>query len=151
VTFLGSIHRGLINGLAALSGAMLAMFTIGICYDVIVRSIGLQPPNYTVTLVEYGLLYVTILSAPWLLREKGHVFVDMAVRVMPPRVRRINEFAMYAAGFAVCAILCYAAGDLTIESWQRGDLDTRDFDMPRWGIYLPLTFSFFLLALEFAR
>lgn len=151
MTVLGAIHRGVVVGLAALSAGMLALFTIGICYDVIVRTIGLPPPNYTVTLVEYGLLYVTVLSAPWLLREKGHVFVDMAVRAMPPRARRVNELAMYAIGLAVCAILCYAAGALAIESWQRGDLDNRDFDMPRWAIYAPMALSFFLLVLEFAR
>jgi TRAP-type C4-dicarboxylate transport system permease small subunit len=151
VKFLGAIQRRVVTGLAVLSSAMLAAFTIGICYDVLVRSLGFQPPNYTVSLVEYGLLYVTVLSAPWLLREKGHVFVDMAVRAMPPRVRRANEIAMYALGLAICLILAYAAGDLTLESWQRGDLDTRDFDMPRWAIYLPMTLSFLLLAFEFVR
>jgi TRAP-type C4-dicarboxylate transport system permease small subunit len=151
VKFLGGVQKRIVTGLAALSAAMLAAFTIGICYDVIVRTLGFQPPNYTVTLVEYGLLYVTVLAAPWLLREKGHVFVDMVTRTMPPRVRRGNEIAMYIVGLAVCAILCYAAADLSLESWQRGDLDNRDFDMPRWAIYLPMALSFFLLALEFVR
>jgi TRAP-type C4-dicarboxylate transport system permease small subunit len=151
VRFLGVIQKRVVTGLAVLSAAVLAAITLGIVYDVVVRSIGFQPPNYTVSLVEYGLLYATVLAAPWLLREKGHVYVDMAVRALPPRARRANETAMYALGLAVCAILCYAAGDLTLETWRRGDLDTRDFDMPRWLIYLPMTVSFFLLALEFVR
>jgi len=151
VRLLGVLHTRIITGLAALAAAMLGAFTIGIVYDVSVRTLGFQPPAYTVSLVEYGLLYVTVLAAPWLLREKGHVFVDLAMRAMPPAARRFNENAMYVLGAVVCAVLTYAAGELTLESWQRGDLDTRDFDMPRWLIYLPMTLCFLLLVIEFVR
>ncbi len=148
---LNDIHGWIVSGLALLSGVTLALFTVGICADVVVRSLGFQPPAYTVSLVEYGLLYVTMLSAPWLLRQKGHVYVDMVTRALPPAVRRANELLVYILAAGVCFVLAYAAFDLARDAYVRGDLDTRDFDMPRWLIFSPISLCFLLLALEFLR
>ena len=149
VKLLYNVQWWIVTALAVLSGAMLALFTAGICFDVVVRTAGFKPLPYTATLVEYGLFYVTFLSAPWLLRDKGHVYVDMVNRVLPPRAKRINEIAVYILGIATCLTLAYAALYMTVDSYTRGDLDTRDFDMPRWLLFLPMALSFFLLALEF--
>ena len=148
---LSDLHTWVINALAAVSCVLLAVFTVGICYDVSLRSLGFQPQLYVASLVEYGLLYVTVLSAPWLLRGKGHVYVDMATRPMPPQLRRVVEMGVYVLGFATCLILAYAAFDLTIENYLRGESEVRDFDMPRWLIYAPMGISFILLAFEFLR
>ncbi len=143
------LQRWVVSALAVLSAVLLALFTVGICLDVIVRTSGFKPLPYTATLVEYGLFYVTFLSAPWLLRDKGHVYVDMVIRTLSPRTRHINEMLVYVLGMVTCLILAYAAADLTIDSFIRKDLDTRDFDMPRWMLFLPVSLSFFLLAMEF--
>ncbi|MGE3246598.1 MAG: TRAP transporter small permease [Beijerinckiaceae bacterium] len=148
---LAGVHTWIINALAAASCVLLALFTVGICYDVLLRAAGFQPQLYVASLVEYGLLYVTVLSAPWLLRGKGHVYVDMAVSGLPEHMRHRVEQAVYVLGLITCLILAYAAFQLTWENWLRGENEVRDFDMPRWLIYLPMAVSFVLLALEFLR
>ncbi len=145
------LQRWVVNGLAVVSGGVLGLFTIGICADVLIRTFGSRPLPYTATLVEYGLFYVTFLSAPWLLRDKGHVYVDMVMRMMSPRAKRLNEILVYFLGFGSTAILTYAALYMTWDSYVRMDLETRDFDMPRWLLFLPMTISFFLISLEFLR
>lgn len=148
---LADLHTRIVNALAAVSCVLLAVFTIGICYDVALRALGFQPQLYVASLVEYGLLYVTVLSAPWLLRGKGHVYVDMVTRGLPASTRRWIEMTVYLLGFLSCLILAYAAFDLTIENYMRGESEVRDFDMPRWLIYSPIGLGFLLLAFEFFR
>ena len=148
---MASIHTRIVNALAAISGAMLALFTIGICYDVTLRALGFQPQFYIASMVEYGLLYVTVLSAPWLLRENGHVFVDMVTRAMAPGLKRATEYAVYVLAFVACIILAWAAAYLSWENYLRGEMEIRDFNMPRWLIYSPMALSFALLAVEFLR
>ena len=64
------IYDRLINGLAGLSGLIIAGVCLLIAYDVIARNIGLQPPASTVALTEYALLYFTMAAAPYLVRNR---------------------------------------------------------------------------------
>lgn len=148
---LGEWHTRIVNALAAFSCILLGLFTIGICYDVTLRALGFQPQLYVASLVEYGLLYVTVLSAPWLLRGRGHVYVDMAVSALPGSARRAVEFAVYILGFLTCVILAWAAIALSWDNFLRGEMEIRDFNMPRWLIYSPMALSFVLIAVEFLR
>ena len=66
------IYDGVIVGLAIIAGAMVAAVFLMIVYDVAVRTLGFQPPFWTSALTEYALLYMTMLAAPWLVRQKGH-------------------------------------------------------------------------------
>jgi C4-dicarboxylate transporter DctQ subunit len=74
---LAKAYTKLIEGLATLSGLMLAGVCLLIVYDVIARNLGLQPPASTVALTEYALLYFTMAAAPWLVRTRGHIVVEI--------------------------------------------------------------------------
>ena len=64
---------------------VLAIFVL-IALDVILPLVGIQPWDGTLGVVEYGLLWFTILAAPWLARIKGHVFIDAVAEMLPPVV-----------------------------------------------------------------
>ena len=51
--------------------------------DVLIRTVGLKPWLYSSVLVEYGLLWFTMLAAPWLARNKAHVFIDAITQLLP--------------------------------------------------------------------
>ena len=67
----------LIEGLAVVSGLIIAGVCLLIVYDVIARNLGLQPPASTVALTEYALLYFTMAASPWLVRTRGHIVVEI--------------------------------------------------------------------------
>jgi TRAP-type C4-dicarboxylate transport system permease small subunit len=70
--------------------------------DVAVRNAGLRPLAWAVNTSEFILLYVTFLSMPWLVRQKGHVFVDLpAHRVACPMPRRVLARVVYLACIVV--------------------------------------------------
>lgn len=56
------------------------MFTM-ITIDVLIRMTGVTPPLWTSSVVEYGLLYLAMCTAPWLARERGHVAIEALVSV----------------------------------------------------------------------
>lgn len=124
------------------------IFTM-IVIDVSIRTIGLTPPLFTSSVVEYALLYVAMCSAPWLVREKGHVAIEALVTFLPPAVREPLAKAVYL----VCAVLgfyfAYLSIELFIEAIQTGNLDVRGIDMPYWLQFLPMPFGYGLVALEF--
>ena len=105
----------------------------------------------TVPLAEYGLLYITMLGSPWLLRTKGEIIVESFRMVMPPRVRRVVEFLVYVVCAALCAILAWYALTQGIDSWHTGDGEQRAILVPNYYAYAPMFVGFGLMFIEFLR
>jgi TRAP-type C4-dicarboxylate transport system permease small subunit len=77
------------TALAYLACAVIpCMFTM-IVIDVSMRTVGISPPLFTSSVVEYALLYVAMFSAPWLVREKGHVAIEALLTIIPPIVSSV--------------------------------------------------------------
>ncbi|MCG8689664.1 MAG: TRAP transporter small permease [Minwuiales bacterium] len=141
----------LLQGLAAVAGVIMGATAVMIVFDVTVRNLGFQPPPHTLTFTEYGLLYVTMLGAPWLVRTKGHVYIELVTAAVGPRVRAVMSRLVALLCLVVCATLCYYAAGSTWIDFQRGDMDIRSYDMPRWILMACMPLGFGLMSVEFAR
>ena len=75
-------YEALIGALAGLTCALLGLVFLAIVYDVLVRTLGFQPPYWVSAFTEYALLFMTMLAAPWLVRRKAHVFVHRPEEVL---------------------------------------------------------------------
>ena len=144
-------YEQVLFGLFATGALMLAAVTLLILYDVIARLVDLPAFPHTLAATEYGLYYVTLLGAPWLVRVKRHVYVQLLTAVAPPALRRLLSRLSYLVCVIVCAVTCWYAGQVTVETWLRGDLEVRSFDMPRWLVFAAMPVSFALLTVEFSR
>lgn len=145
------LYDGLIVALAAAAGAMLAGVFVMIVYDVTVRALGHQPPAHTSALSEYAMLYMTLLAAPWVLRKKGHVFVEFLAGSLPGQVRRGLQRSIYVLCIVICLGLAYYGLGAALDYWERGELDIRSIVIAKWAFYAPLPVGFFLCAVEFGR
>jgi TRAP-type C4-dicarboxylate transport system permease small subunit len=144
-------YTGLVNALAAIAAAMLAVMTALIVVDVLMRNFGFQPYPHTIALTEYSLLYIAMLGGPWLVREKGHVHIELVVQRLHGRARRILHLFVSAACVVACAVLAWYSLDVTIGSIARHDMDIRSFDSPRWILTACMPLGFALMTVEFAR
>jgi C4-dicarboxylate transporter, DctQ subunit len=146
-----TLYRRLLEALAIIAGVVLAAMAFAIVVDVIVRNVGLQPPAHTLTLTEYGLLYLTMLAAPWLVREKGHVYIELVTAALSPRARFWLTRVVYALCVLTCAVIFWFGLEVTLAHYQRAVIDVRSFDMPRWLLTASIPLSFGLMTIEFAR
>jgi C4-dicarboxylate transporter, DctQ subunit len=146
-----TLYRRLLEALAIIAGVVLAAMAFAIVVDVIVRNVGLQPPAHTLTLTEYGLLYLTMLAAPWLVREKGHVYIELVTAALRPRARFWLTRVVYALCVLTCAVIFWFGLEVAITHYQRAVVDVRSFDMPRWLLTASIPLSFGLMTIEFAR
>ncbi len=124
------------------------MFTM-IVIDVSIRTLGYRPPLFTSAVVEYALLYMAMLSAPFLVRERGHVAIEALVAALPRVVQRIIAFIVYLVCTASAALFAYYSYLLFIDAWVSGQLDVRSIDLPQWAQFVPMLIGFTLVALEF--
>ena len=144
-------YDALIHGLAGLAGALIGGLCLLIAWDVIARNLGLQPPASTVALTEYALLYFTMAAAPYLVRVRGHIVVEVLYRRLGATARRWLDRAVLSLCVMICVVMSALATMLAVEAFTRGEIDVRSLDTPRWLLFVPLVVGFGLMGTEFLR
>ena len=145
------LYDGLVTLMALVAAAMLVWLMVATVVSVGMRNAGLQPFAWLFTSTEYALLYMTMLGAPWLVRRKGHVHIELVTAALPDGARRLLSRLVALACVAVCAVLAWKGYDLVQLNIARNDYDVRAFYVPRWILTIAFPISFGLMAVEFAR
>lgn len=148
---IGKGYRVVLYAMAGIAGAMLIWLMISVITSVVMRNAGLQPFAWLFTSSEYAILYMTMLGAPWLVREKGHVHIELVTAALPPSARRIVSRSVAALCVAVCVLLAWKGFELFWTNLSRNDLDVRAYYFPKWILTIAFPISFGLMAVEFAR
>jgi TRAP-type C4-dicarboxylate transport system permease small subunit len=125
----------LIDALALVSAALVVLLTVLILLDIAARYFRLFSLPWSLEAAEYMLYAITFLGAPWVLREEGHIAIELAVERLRPRwrarVRRLTD----ALGAAVCALLLYYACRVLWRSYDSGTMVRKSFVFPEWYVF----------------
>jgi len=139
------------NLLAIFAGIYLVFIMFAIVFQATSRSLGYSGSSHVFTFSEYGLLYIVMAASPWLVRHKGHVYIELLTAIIPKR---------YSANFSrfvtlVCVLICltlvWYTGEATLKAFNRADYDMRSLDMPKWMLLVSMPVCFALMALQFLR
>lgn len=145
------IYDAVLFAMAYLAAATLVWLMISVIVSVAMRNAGLQPFAWLFTSSEYGLLYMTMLGAPWLVRERGHVHIELVTAALPTWLRRIVSRGIALLCVAVSLILAWYGLDLLLTNIERNDYDVRAYLYPRWLLTVSFPVAFSFMAIEFAR
>ena len=148
---ISAFYDQLLHGLARLSGILIFFAFVMIVVDVLMRITGLEPFIFIMTTFEYILLWFTMLAAPYLLRIKGHVFIDAVTQFLPSLLKKIVAKIVYLLCIIGCCIYGYHLLGLLVEAIQSGELDMRSYEVPIWLLFVPMPLCFFLCVIEFMR
>ena len=146
-----SAYDLLIVALAYIAGATIVLAFVLIVVDVTIRTVGRQPPAFTSAVVEYVLLYFTLFAAPYLVRQKGHVFVDALISRLSGRPRWVVEKLVYLICVVTSLAFTVIGFKLGYEAIESGTIEERSIDVPSWVDYWAVGPIFLLVAIEFAR
>ncbi|HZD20591.1 MAG TPA: TRAP transporter small permease, partial [Burkholderiales bacterium] len=144
-------YDAVLYGMAGLAGLLMVAMMTTIFIDVVLRNLGYQSSAHFFTFTEYALLAVPCLGAPWLVREKGHIYVEMFLTSLPLRPRAVAIRLIGALCVVVCAVLGWYGGVITVNDFIHAERDVRSFDMPRWIVVGFIPLSFCMMAIEFVR
>jgi C4-dicarboxylate transporter, DctQ subunit len=145
------VYFWLISALAVVAGAIMVAIFAGVIVDVSIRNFGYQSPAAIEPLCEFGLLYITMLGSPWLLRNKGMIIVESLRLVLPARVQRVLEVVVYFFCVVVCGTLTWFSAYQTYFSLANHEGDQRAITIPLVYAYAPMVVGFFLVGCEFLR
>jgi TRAP-type transport system small permease protein len=143
----------LIDALAVIASLLLLAMMLVICGDVLLRNVALPglPAGlaWSNEISELMLYLLTMLAAPWLLRQGRHIRVDIVLRVLPPRLAYACEWIADVLGFACCCWLVLYGASAAKKSFVGDALSIKTLVMPEWWFLAPLPICFLLLAVEF--
>ncbi|MCE8025298.1 TRAP transporter small permease [Billgrantia aerodenitrificans] len=141
----------LLNGMALAAAIMLVWLMVAIVLSVVIRNLGLQPSAWLFLSTEYAMFYLTLLGAPWLVRHKGHVHIELLTSILTPMALQVVSRLVALLCVAVCVVLAWKGYDLVSMNIARNDYDVRAFFVPKWILTIAYPVCFSMMAIEFAR
>lgn len=129
-------------GLHVMGACVLIILTAVICCDVGARMLFNKPFAGTAELVGVGLVLLTFMQAPYVIRQRKLLRVTFFLDRLPSAVRsQFNAFT-YLLGAAFFVAMVIAAWEPSIVGWSSGEFFGNDaFRIPAW----PLRFGSILL------
>ncbi len=147
--------RALINFIEKLSLAcgMAAAALVGIailivCQMVFIRYVLVGSTAWQTDVVIFSLTGATLLGSPYVLRERGHVTVNLVVAAVNPAARKVMLILADFVVLIFALILLWKGAEVTWQAWEGGwSTDTID-EMPLWIPYLAMPVGFAVLSLQ---
>ncbi|MEC7489922.1 MAG: TRAP transporter small permease [Pseudomonadota bacterium] len=140
----------LLMGAAA---AYIGLMLLSILYITIFRTAGWNYSPISFVLIEYGFVYMLFLGSPWLIRNRGHVYIEMLTAALsaPSRVYLSRLITLCCA--TICFIWAWYSGQLVYEEYTNDVYDElrTQFDIYRWIITIAFPLGFLLMGIEFIR
>ena len=143
------LYNALVNLGAALSGLIFLFMMLLVCVDVVLRYLFNDPLAWGVEVCEYLLLYVTFLGAAWLLRQRGHVRVDILLSYMSGSTSRKVNMATSLLGALACLFLVVFGVEATWDAYVRGIPEIKTLSIPKWTLFWIIPYGSFFLFIEF--
>ena len=126
-----------------------AMFII--CTDVVMRYALNQPLGWTIEVCEYILVGIGSLGMAWLLKEEGHVKVDLLLNRLKPRPQALLTGITSALGAAAVLIIAVYGFLEAINLVEMGATETGVLRIPKAYLIFPLSIGFFLFFIQLVR
>lgn len=140
-----------LNTFAWLAVLIIIATMFGVIAEVVLR----KTINYSIVgiveITEYGLLFLTFLGTAWLLREEGHVRVEIFFQMMKPKVRAVLEIINSFICMIATAALTYFGWEVTMDFLTRGTKTATVLQLPRAYLVIIIPFGSLFLAIQFAR
>lgn len=140
--------------LMGVAAVYVALIMVAIVYASAFRFFGLAYNQYTFPFIEYGFIYILFLGSPFLVRMRGHVYIEMLTAALGDFQRLIVSRLICLLAGGVCLTWAWYTGLLFLERYE--DIMAYDelraqWDIPLWISTLPFPIGFFLMAIEFFR
>lgn len=142
-------YERLLNGLAATAALILLGAVLLVTADIVLRNLTRTGFPWANEVSEYALFFITVLTAPWLLRRGQHIRLDILLAAVPARLAWFMEMAADLVGFAVCVVLVRYSLVMTLDSARLNSITIKNLVFPEWWTLAPLPVCFILLAVEF--
>jgi TRAP-type C4-dicarboxylate transport system permease small subunit len=148
---MGKIFDKILVILFWMAGGLLIFSTVGTCADVILRYCFNRPIHWMLEMTEYIMLYIPFLGAAFVLKEDGHIRVDILITRLSKRKRCFMDIVASFIGGMVMFTYTWFGGQVALESYKRGVPSLESLKTPMFLILMIIPIGGFFFAVQFFR
>ena len=134
------------------SAAAVVVATLLTLDDIVSRQFFGSAQGWAIEISEYSLVYMAFLGAAWLLREEGHVKVEIIVELLKARHQALMGVATSFVGAVVSAALTYFGAVTTLDEYLSGTfMYESPLKPPVYTLLIPIPVGTAALCIQFLR
>ena len=130
---------------------MVFLSMVLLCAHVAMRYIFNYPLNWVIDVSTIFIFLITFLGAPWLLREEGHVSLDMLKNVFSRKVWGRLQCSNSIICAIFCAIISVYGVKETVITYRMDLVWDMPLAPPKWPFILVVPVGTILMAIQFLR
>ncbi len=134
----------LLNLDAIITCVTLSLCTILVNANIFSRYLFKTPIYWAEEVATSLFIWTVFVGSAYAYRNHSHLGVDILVKMMPEKAKKVTQFVISIIEIAVLAMLFYVSAQYVVHSWTRV---TDVLMMPRWyfSIAVPIGFGWSLL------
>ena len=148
---INKILDGVINFFAVIAGILLATMALIVTYNVVMRYFVARPPVWAIETTEYIMVYATFLAAAWILKQDGHVKIDIILVTLSKKWQYILNVLVCCLGIVACGLLAWYGMKATYSLYSREVIMMKMMPWPKWVLVVPIPLGILLAFVQFIR
>ena len=125
--------------------------TVGTCMDVLLRYSFNRPISWMLEITEYTMLYIPFLGAAFVLKEDGHIRIDLVITFLSDRIRGwLNVVTSFVGGVVMLTYTWFGA-QVTLDYFKRGVPSLESLKTPMFLILMIIPLGGLLFSIQFFR
>lgn len=146
-----SIFDWVIYALAILAAALIIFIVIATTTEIVSRLTLNHSISGILEITEYCLLFMTFLGAAWVLREEGHVKIELILSRLGTRTQCILNIVTSIIALIICIIVTWYGIKVTWEYYETGYLLSTVLKPASFYLFAVIPLGMFLLAIQLIR
>ncbi len=137
--------------LAFLARIIVCLMMLGVTTEVITRYFLHRPITGVIEVTEVMILWIVFLGAAWLLREDGHVRMEIVVSRLKPAVQTSLNIITSIISAIICLILVRYGAEVTMKVLQDGTRQEGLIGIPTSIVIIIIPLGSLLLFIQYVR
>ncbi len=147
-----SLFDRILDGMAMIAGRLMLFVMALVCVDVVLRYALNNPLMITLPFSELTLVLVVCLGGVWLLKDEGHVTIDLLLAKLKPAYQSLlKAITSFLSAIVLLVIGLFSIPQVIELIVTRAKIVNSSSIFPRAVFALPMTIFYFLFAIQFVR
>ena len=141
----------LLNVMAGIASVIIVAAMLNATVGVIMRTFFNRPIGWTSEFNAYALLYITYLSAAWILMHEGHVVISIAAQALKPKYAAALKAITSVIGALVYFLITYFATTVTWKNLINNYPVQATVRIPKFTILIIIPIGCLCMGIQFLR
>ena len=132
-----------------------AVFLLGLTFivgaDITLRYLFLRPLGWVKEVSEYILVVLGFLVAAWILKDDGHVKMDLVLTKVSPKAQTLMNIVTSTISTIVVLVITWFSVRVTLQFYQTKLVAPTVLEPQKWILLTPIFLGALLLAIQFVR